>query len=96
MIIRPRMQVTFADGSERTVNPNRPALLYRFEIEHHKTKPETWAEVCWLAWQACGGDGEDLASWLDTVEEILTVDQDGNPLTETGQPAEAAPASPGK
>lgn len=95
MIVRPRMQVTFADGSERIVNANRPALLYRFEIQHGKTKPEKWAEVCWLAWQACGGE-DDLADWLDTVEEITMVDQDGNPLDEAGQPAAEPAASPGK
>lgn len=69
-----RVRLWFTDGSFVEVNPNRPAALVVFELEHDKAEPETVAETMWLLWHCLGRPG--------TVDEFIASVDDYEPFDE--------------
>lgn len=68
------LQVTLDDGTEQTVNPNRPALILALERQHGVPEPKTAEHIWWLAWVGLGRPDGDLDAWLERVEAIEPVE----------------------
>lgn len=67
---RQNLRVEYTDGTAARLNPNRPALLIAFELEHGVQQPQTHAQIAWIAWHGLGRPDGDLTAWLARVEAI--------------------------